>query len=105
MAAIGPEAVASAAMADALWTKYGTEIDGESAREKLAARMAAAAQPVPEPIPEPAPEPEPARPRRRRKAADASEENPIVDYLTSRQGKAMVKKVTRGIFGMIRRRL
>ena len=104
MAAIGPEAVASAAMADPLWAKYGTEIDRESAREKLAARLAAAAEPVPEPIPEPAPEPESPRPRRRR-AADASDENPIVDYLTSRQGKAMVKKVTRGVLGMIRRRL
>ena len=105
MAAIGPEAVTSAAQADLLWAKYGTEIDRESAREKLAARLAQAMEPAPEPEPTPAPEPEPAPRRRRRAADDGGDTNPVVDYLTSREGKAMVKKVTRGVLGMLRKRL
>ena len=107
MAAIGPEAVTSAAQADPLWATYGTEIDRESAREKLAARLAQATEPAPEsaPAPEPASEPRP-DPRRRGRAADGSgDPNPVVDYLTSREGKAMVKKVTRGVLGMLRKRL
>jgi DNA helicase HerA-like ATPase len=107
MAAIGPDAVASAAQADPLWPTYGTELDRESAREKLAARLARATEPVAEPAPEagPAPKPKPA-PRRRRRADDeGGDTNPVLDYLTSRQGQAMVKKVTRGVLGMLRKRL
>ncbi len=107
MAAIGPDAVASAAQADPLWQTYGTELDRESAREKLAARLAQATEPVAEPAPEaePAPKPKPARQRRRRAPDDGVDTSPVLDYLTSRQGQAMVKKVTRGVLGMIRKRL
>ena len=99
MAAIGPEAVTAAAQADPLWARYGIELDRESAREKLAARLAQATAPVSEPAPQPAP-------RRRRRAADeGGNTNPVVDYLTSREGKTMVKKVTRGVLGMLRKRL
>jgi uncharacterized protein len=105
MAAIGPEAVTAAAQADPLWAKYGTELDRESAREKLAARLAAATEPTaPQAEPAPAPVPKPA-PRRRRRAPEGSDANPVLDYLTSRQGQAMVKKVTRGVLGMLRKRL
>src|SRR5687768_141108 len=103
MAAIGPEAVTSAGQADPLWGKYGSELDRESAREKLAARLAAATEPAPEADTPPAPEPD--RPRRRRPADGGDGENPIVDYLKSRQGRAMAKKVARGVFGMLRKRL
>jgi len=105
MAAIGPEAVTAAAQADPLWARYGTEIHRESAREKLAARLAQSTEPPPEPEPA-APAPEPA-PRRRRRSApdDGGDANPVLDYLTSRQGQAMVKKVTRGVLGMLRKRL
>ena len=105
MAAIGPEAVTAAAQADPLWARYGTELDRESAREKLAARLAQATAPAsePEPAPEPAPEPTPRR--RRRAADDGGDTNPVLDYLTSREGKTMVKKVTRGVLGMLRKRL
>ncbi|HEX6381193.1 MAG TPA: helicase HerA-like domain-containing protein [Acidimicrobiia bacterium] len=105
MAAIGPEAVTAAGQADPLWTKYGSEIDRESAREKLAARIAQATEPAPAPAPEHAPAPEPAPQRRRRAGGDDGNANPVVDYLTSREGKAMVKKVTRGVLGMLRKRL
>ena len=105
MAAIGPEAVTAAAQADPLWARYGTELDRESAREKLAARLAQATAPASEPEPTPEPAPEPA-PRRRRRAADGGgNTNPVLDYLTSREGKTMVKKVTRGVLGMLRKRL
>jgi uncharacterized protein len=105
MAAIGPEAVTAAAQADPLWAKYGTELDRESAREKLAARLAAATEPAaPQAEPAPAPGPKPAS-RRRRRAPEGSDANPVLDYLTSRQGQAMVKKVTRGVLGMLRKRL
>jgi DNA helicase HerA-like ATPase len=105
MAAIGPEAVTAAGQADSLWGKYGSEIDRESAREKLAARLARAAEPAPAPEPAPEPQPAPAPQRRRRTRSDAGDPNPVVDYLTSREGKAMVKKVTRGVLGMLRKRL
>ncbi len=105
MAAVGPEAVTSAAQADPLWPKYGTEIDRESAREKLAARLTRAMEPAPEPEPAPAPESAPPPRRRRRTADGGGDTNPVVDYLTSREGKAMVKKVTRGVLGMLRKRL
>jgi hypothetical protein len=103
MAAIGDDALTKAAEADPLWEKYGAEIDRESAREKLAALLAAATEPAPEADAPPAPEPD--RPRRRRPADGGDGENPIVDYLKSRQGRAMAKKVARGVFGMLRKRL
>jgi hypothetical protein len=58
-----------------------------------------------EPAPEPEPAPTPAPARRRRAADDGGDTNPVVDYLTSREGKAMAKKVTRGVLGMLRKRL
>src|SRR5688572_2341719 len=105
MAAIGPEAVTAAGQADPLWSRYGTEIDRESAREKLAARLVQATEPAPGPEPAPAPGPEPAPRRRRPAGGDGGDTNPVLDYLTSREGKAMVKKVTRGVLGMLRKRL
>src|SRR4051794_8923017 len=54
MSALPNDAVDAAAKGDSLWAKYATEIDRESAREKLAAKMAQAA-PVPPPSPAPAP--------------------------------------------------
>src|SRR5687768_4950112 len=105
MAAIETEAIDRAAHDSSLWSKYAAEIDRESAREKLAARLAQATEPAPAPEPATAPEPAPAPQRRRRAGADGGDTNPVVDYLTSREGKAMVKKVTRGVLGMLRKRL
>ena len=100
MAAIETEAVAKAAQEDPLWGTYAAGIDRESAREKLAARLAAAAEPpAPEP-PAPEPAPEPSAPKRRRSRED---ENPVVDYLKSREGRSMVNTVVRGVFGILRK--
>jgi hypothetical protein len=50
MAAIEAEGMTKAAEADPLWGKYGTEIDRESAQEKLAARLAGATEAAPQSV-------------------------------------------------------
>jgi uncharacterized protein len=102
---IGPaDDVDGAAKASPLHAKYGTRVEAESAREKLAARMeeatvAADAEPT-------ADKP---RARRRRKAAPApvpsGGTDVLGDFLTSREGKAVQRKVLRGVFGMLKKRL
>jgi DNA helicase HerA-like ATPase len=105
--------VDAAAKASPLWAKYGERVDAESAREILAGRMAG-----PEPVPAGAPvEPDlrspmervplprkPAEPRRA-PAPEGTGAGAIGDFLRSREGKALQRKVTRGIFGMLRKRL
>jgi hypothetical protein len=91
-----------AAKASPLWAKYGTRADAQSAREILASR-------IDEPAPPPASEKAPARkPKPRQKeAADAAASGPeaLGKYLKSRQGQAMQRRVIRGVFGMLRKRL
>ena len=103
---MGPaDDVEGTAKASPLYAKYGTRTDAESAREKLAARMDEqdGAQPA-----EPA-EPKAPRRRRRQPAAPpppkAGGADAIGDFLTSREGKALQKKVMRGVFGMLKKRL
>jgi len=99
MAAVETEAIDRAAKDSSLWSKYATEIDRESAREKLGARMAAAAEAAAEP--EPAPRREPAaKPARKAKKDD----NVVLGYLKSREGRSMVNTVARGVFGLLRKR-
>jgi hypothetical protein len=87
--------VDGAARASLLYAKYGTRIDRESARELLAARIE---QREPEPVKEPVlPRKEPAR---KRESGD-----PLTDFLTSRQGKAVRREVIRGMFGLLKKRL
>jgi DNA helicase HerA-like ATPase len=89
--------VDGAAKASPLWAKYGTPVDRESARERLAARLA---PPPPEPEHVPLPRDDARAPAPRGTGADA-----IGDFLRSREGKALQRKVTRGLFGMLRKRL
>ena len=100
---IGPAPdVDAVAKGSPLYAKYGTRVEAESAREKLAARMEQATV---------ADEAEPAedKPRKRppKKAAPAPSGgvDAIGDFLGSRQGKAMQKKVMRGVFGMLKKKL
>jgi hypothetical protein len=100
---IGPAPdVDAVAKGSPLYAKYGTRVEAESAREKLAARMEQATV---------ADEAEPAddKPRKRppKKATPASSGgvDAIGDFLGSRQGKAMQKKVMRGVFGMLKKKL
>ncbi len=100
---IGPaDDVESAAKASPLYAKYGTRVEAESAREKLAARMEEATV-------EAEAEPAEDKPRKRRpkKAAPAPSggADAIGDFLTSREGKAVQRKVLRGVFGMLKKRL
>jgi DNA helicase HerA-like ATPase len=93
---IGPAGdVAATARASPLFAKYGTRTEARSAREQLAARIEA---------------PEPARKtsrRRRKEAATATTggADALGDFLRSREGKALGRKVARGVFGMLRKRL
>jgi DNA double-strand break repair helicase HerA and related ATPase len=106
--------VAGAAKASPLDAKYGERVDRDSAKERLAARMAAAAAaaaPPPAPAPGesgrehvPVPDLPPERPRRGRRRAPAASDSPLEevgDFLQSREGKRLV----RGVFGMLRKRL
>jgi len=100
MAAIETDAVDRAARDSSLWSKYATEVDRESAREKLGARMAAAAEATAGPeraAAREAPAPKPAK-----KAKE--DDNVVVGYLKSREGRSMVNTVVRGVFGLVRKR-
>ncbi len=90
---------AAAAKASPLWPKYGTPLDARSAREILTERLAAAEEPEPEP--EPAPKPK----RSRRREPAPAPTGSLEDFLTSREGKALQRKIARGVFGMLRKRL
>jgi hypothetical protein len=106
--------VDAAAKASPLWAKYGERIDAPSAHEILAGRMAG-----PEPVPaggapaEPdlrspmdhVPVPRKPAESRRAPAPGGTGAGAIGDFLRSREGKALQRKVTRGIFGMLRKRL
>jgi hypothetical protein len=102
--------VDGAAKASPLYAKYGTRLEAESAREMLAKRLDG--EPAPQeqqerqeqqehvPLPKPAPSP-----RRRRPPSAPAPADPVGDFLRSREGKAIQRKVVRGIFGMLRKRL
>jgi hypothetical protein len=105
---MGPaEDVEVAAQASPLFAKYGTREEAQSAREMLAARLEKAT------VPESAsgePEPQAERPRRRKRERQPARTGGgatdiLGDFLTSREGKAMQKKVMRGVFGMLRKSL
>jgi uncharacterized protein len=100
---IGPaDDVEGAAKGSPLYAKYGTRVEAESAREKLTARMEEATVDAEA-------EPKADKPRKRRSKARAPAPSggtdAIGDFLTSREGKAMQRKVLRGVFGMLKKRL
>jgi uncharacterized protein len=97
--------VEKAAKASLLYTKYGTRIDNQSARELLAARMAPPAVPAGEPQAPAAPTPPKPTPRQKQAAAAAGGGIAAVGkFLKSRQGQAIEKQIVRGIFGMLKKR-
>lgn len=120
---MGPAAdVAAAASASPLAAKYGTRIDSPSARELLAARLEQPAAPVTPSAPAATPAAGPAaeatigkdaqpgapatgpKPSARgKKAAEAAGGGAQVvgTFLKSREGRALVRDVGRGIFGML----
>jgi uncharacterized protein len=90
------------ATSSALYAKYGTRQDPESAREKLGARMDAAARE--KEAGERAEELEEAVRSGPRSREPASTGNPMLDMLSSRQGQAIGKEIVRGVFGMLKKR-
>jgi uncharacterized protein len=104
--------VEGAAKASPLWAKYGTRIDADSARERLAKRMEASAaeapapsEPEPEHVPLPRRMPKPKGGKPKGGTAGGGAQDALTDFLTSRQGKALQRQVVRGVFGLLRKRL
>ena len=85
--------VAGTAKASPLYTKYGTPVDRESARELLAARMVEPAEAKPVLAP------------KRGERKKESSGDPLTDFLGSRQGKTLQREVVRGMFGLLKKRL
>ena len=103
MAAVETDAVDRAARDSSLWSKYAEEIDRESAREKLGARMAEAAEAAAaknEAVVAETPKAPPAR----RESKKKNDDNAVLGYLKSREGRSMVNTVARGVFGLLRKR-
>ncbi|TQL48788.1 hypothetical protein FB562_1894 [Homoserinimonas aerilata] len=110
--------------ASALLPKYGTAIDRESAHEMLTAKMnAAAAREQAEQQAKDAAKAQAEYDRMQREMAKQQKaqaptprssstrarapkkaENPVVDFLGSRQGRSIVNSVVKGIFGTLKRR-
>jgi len=86
--------IARAATSSALWAKYGTRLEKETAAEVLAQRAQAATAGG-----EVATE-QPAAPREAEPAGSA-----LTDFLGSRQGKALQREIVRGAFSLLRKRL
>ncbi len=92
------DGVAAAAQASPLFAKYGTRVDNESAREMLAQRLQEPPEPgTPAP---PAAEPE----REPRKKAGGGGGSAVGQFLKSREGRAAVNNVVRGVFGLLKKR-
>lgn len=96
--------------ASALYAKYGTRVDSQSAREMLAARLqqppATASVPVQTTAPR-ASAPAAERAAEHREAADAMAggAGAIGAFLRSKQGRQLEKQVVRGVFGLLKKRL
>jgi uncharacterized protein len=92
MAAIDAADVDRLARDSSIWATYAEEIDRESARERLAAKMQVE-------VPKPEAEAKP-----KAKARAKKDENPVIEYVKSREGRQMINTVARGIFGMLKKR-
>ena len=96
MAAIDAKEVEEQARSSPLWATYAEEVDRESARERLAAKMAAGAEPAgPGSGSRPAPRPQP--------KGKKKDENAVISYVKSREGRSMMNTVVRGVFGLLRK--
>ena len=89
--------VEASAKASPLFAKYGTRAEAESAREKLAARMETPAKPAEAPKPE--------KKHEEAAKAPAGGLDALGDFLGSREGKRVQKKVARGLFGLLKKSL
>ena len=100
-ASMGPASdVEGAAKASPLYARYGERLDNPSARELLEERLT---QPAPLPQTPMEHVPVPKKPRKRAPAPAGPSD--VGDFLRSRQGQRLQRKVLRGVFGMLRKRL
>jgi uncharacterized protein len=115
MAAVPVDQVDAAAKAAPQWPTYAEEIDRESAREILAAKLAASAEAAEQEAAdgggagggEKAAAPKgrttaskPAQP----KGSGKKDDNPIGKYLGSREGRSLINTVVRGVLGLLKKR-
>ena len=98
MAAVDKAEVDSLAKGSPLWKTYAEEVDRESARERLAAKTAAGAAPPAEKgaaeKPKPAPQPK----------GKKKDENAVIGFVKSREGRSFLNTVARGVFGLLKKR-
>ena len=100
MAAIPEADVERLAKESSLWSAYAEEVDRDSARERLAAKAERATASADAP-----PVPTPAGERTTKKQSRAKDDdNVVIDYLKSREGRSMANTVIRGVFGMLKKR-
>ena len=105
MAAVDVAEIDRVAKASPLWAKLATEIDRESAREKLGAKMAAAAAATSGDAPTEPQTPAPKKPTpKKAKAAPKKEDGVVKEYLKSSEGRSMMNSVVRGVFGLMKKR-
>jgi hypothetical protein len=87
--------VDGAAKRSALFAKYGTRVDAQSAREMLAARLA-----TPQASGEEAPKPE----QKAAASAVGGGVEAISDFLQSSTGRTITREVVRGVFGLLKKK-
>lgn len=97
MAAIPEADVDRLAKESSLWSTYAAEVGRDSAHERLAAKAERVDADAPAPKDAPAPRPA-EKPRKK------DDDNVVVDYLNSREGRSMANTVVRGIFGLLKKR-
>jgi hypothetical protein len=110
MAAVPADQVDAAAHADPLWPRYAEEIDRESAREKLTAKLAAATEASAaaddrqeaDTARRPATGAKKRKRAQKKRAAPADDGSPVVDFLKSREGRSAASAVTRGAMGVLK---
>jgi hypothetical protein len=104
MAAVAETEVVATAKASDLWSKYAVEVDRESAREKLAGRLAesAAAEAADEQEAQARRQAPPKQPKR--SASAKKDENFVTGFLKSREGRQMANQVVRGVFSLLKKR-
>jgi hypothetical protein len=105
MSAIQATDIDTAAKADALWARYSATVDRESAREILAEKMAASADAADEKQRAPSGKaPTRSAPPKQPRGSGKKDENPITDFLQSREGRSTINTVVRGVFGLLKKK-
>jgi len=102
--AVDPAEVKAMAEASDLWATYATELDRPSAREILAGKMGVAHDDFDITVPDAKPEPKPKASPKRKAPKKQDDGNVVTDFLKSREGRATINNVVRGVFGMMKKR-